>query len=41
MALLGGALQSDLPLYVAIPLGPPQEMADFVARERSAGIRNF
>lgn len=40
-ALLGGALQDELPLYVAIPLGPPEAMADFVARERSGGIRNF
>jgi L-alanine-DL-glutamate epimerase-like enolase superfamily enzyme len=40
-ALLGGALQEELPLYVAIPLGPPDRMADFVVRERSAGIRNF
>ncbi len=40
-ALLGGALQAELPLYVAIPLGPPEEMADFVTRERSGGIRNF
>ncbi len=39
--LLGGALQHELPLYVAIPLGQPAEMADFVARERSGGIRNF
>jgi L-alanine-DL-glutamate epimerase-like enolase superfamily enzyme len=40
-ALLGGALQAELPLYVAIPLGPPEQMADFVTRERSGGIRNF
>jgi L-alanine-DL-glutamate epimerase-like enolase superfamily enzyme len=40
-ALLGGALRDELPLYVAIPLGPPERMADFVRRERSAGIRNF
>ncbi|MDL2335514.1 MAG: enolase C-terminal domain-like protein [Chloroflexota bacterium] len=40
-ALLGGTLQSDLPLYVAVPLGTPEEMAEFVARERSSGIRNF
>jgi L-alanine-DL-glutamate epimerase-like enolase superfamily enzyme len=40
-ALLGGALQAELPLYVAIPLGPPARMAEFVARERAAGIRNF
>ncbi len=40
-ALLGGALQHELPLYVAVPLGAPEEMADFVARERAGGIRNF
>ena len=40
-ALLGGALQAELPLYVAIPLGAPEHMAEFVARERSAGIRHF
>ena len=40
-ALLGGALQDELPLYVAIPLGTPDRMAEFVVRERSAGIRNF
>jgi len=40
-ALLGGTLQRELPLYVAIPLGPPAAMADFVTRERARGIRNF
>lgn len=40
-ALLGGVLQRELPLHVAIPLGTPAGMADFVARERSEGIRNF
>jgi L-alanine-DL-glutamate epimerase-like enolase superfamily enzyme len=40
-ALLGGVLQRELPLYVAIPLGAPAGMADVVARERSQGIRNF
>ena len=40
-ALLGGALQRELPLYVAIPLGPPGDMAAFVTRERELGIRNF
>jgi L-alanine-DL-glutamate epimerase-like enolase superfamily enzyme len=39
--LLGGMLQRELPLYVAIPLGYPDHMADVVARERSRGIRNF
>ena len=40
-ALLGGALQTELPLYVAVPLGAPERMAEFVDRERSAGVRNF
>jgi L-alanine-DL-glutamate epimerase-like enolase superfamily enzyme len=40
-ALLGGALQSDLPLYVAVPLGEPEQMAEFVTRERAGGMRNF
>ncbi|HEX5828870.1 MAG TPA: mandelate racemase/muconate lactonizing enzyme family protein [Candidatus Limnocylindrales bacterium] len=40
-ALLGGALQTDLPLYVAIPLGPASDMAEFVVREKEGGIRNF
>ncbi len=40
-ALLGGALQDELPLYVAIPLGPPAKMAEFVVREKAGGIRNF
>jgi len=39
--LLGGVLQRELPLYVAIPLGPPADMAAFVTRERALGIRNF
>jgi L-alanine-DL-glutamate epimerase-like enolase superfamily enzyme len=40
-ALLGGVLQADLPLYVAIPLGPPADMAAFTRRERGAGIHRF
>lgn len=40
-ALLGGILQDELPLYVAIPLGPAGEMAAFTRRERAAGIRRF
>jgi L-alanine-DL-glutamate epimerase-like enolase superfamily enzyme len=38
---LGGVLQTDLPLYVAVPLGPPEEMAAFVERERAGGIHHF
>ena len=40
-ALLGGVLQQELPLYVAIPLGSPEEMGAFARRERAAGIRRF
>jgi L-alanine-DL-glutamate epimerase-like enolase superfamily enzyme len=40
-SLLGGVLQTELPLYVAIPLGPAAEMAAFVQRERATGIRRF
>ncbi|HSL97264.1 MAG TPA: mandelate racemase/muconate lactonizing enzyme family protein [Candidatus Deferrimicrobiaceae bacterium] len=40
-SLLGGALQRELPLYVAIPLGPPSEMAAFARRERDHGMRRF
>jgi L-alanine-DL-glutamate epimerase-like enolase superfamily enzyme len=37
-ALLGGRHHADFPLYVAIPLGPAEEMASFAAREVAAGI---
>jgi L-alanine-DL-glutamate epimerase-like enolase superfamily enzyme len=40
-ALLGGILQAELPLYVAIPLGPAADMAAFARRERAAGIHRF
>ncbi len=39
--LLGGSLQDELPLYVAVPLGPPEQMAAFVERERAGGIHHF
>lgn len=39
--LLGGMLQRELPLYVAIPLGPPDDMAAFARSERASGIRRF
>jgi L-alanine-DL-glutamate epimerase-like enolase superfamily enzyme len=39
--LLGGALRPSVPLYVAVPLGPPAEMAAFVERERAADIHHF
>jgi L-alanine-DL-glutamate epimerase-like enolase superfamily enzyme len=39
--LLGGARHESVPLYVAVPLGPPAEMAAFVERERATGIHHF
>jgi L-alanine-DL-glutamate epimerase-like enolase superfamily enzyme len=39
--LLGGTLQHDLPLYVAVPMGPPAQMAAFVQEERRRGIHHF
>jgi L-alanine-DL-glutamate epimerase-like enolase superfamily enzyme len=39
--LLGGVLQTELPLYVAVPLGEPADMAAFVERERAGGIHHF
>jgi L-alanine-DL-glutamate epimerase-like enolase superfamily enzyme len=39
--LLGGAIQPTVPLYVAVPLGPPSEMQAFVERERAGGIHHF
>ena len=40
-ALLGGRLQDDLPLYVAVPLDTPERMQAFVERERAGGIHHF
>ncbi|MEO6349715.1 MAG: enolase C-terminal domain-like protein [Candidatus Limnocylindrales bacterium] len=39
--LLGGTLQTDLPLYVAVPLGSATDMVSFVEEQRSQGLRNF
>ncbi len=39
--LLGGMAQSDLPLYVAVPMGTPPEMAAFVDDEARRGIHRF
>lgn len=39
--LLGGVLQDDFPLYEAVPLASPEQMADFVARRSAAGISRF
>jgi L-alanine-DL-glutamate epimerase-like enolase superfamily enzyme len=39
--LLGGQLQDRLPLYVAVPLGSPDDMQAFVQQQRSLGIHHF
>ncbi|HXW80364.1 MAG TPA: mandelate racemase/muconate lactonizing enzyme family protein [Acidimicrobiales bacterium] len=40
-ALLGGRLQDHFPLYMAVPLGSPEQMAGFVHRSRASGIHRF
>ena len=39
--LLGGRVTDDLPMYKAVPLGPPDEMVAFVEEQRRHGIRRF
>lgn len=39
--LMGGRRQEDFPLYVAIPLGTPEEMTAFVLARRKEGIHRF
>jgi L-alanine-DL-glutamate epimerase-like enolase superfamily enzyme len=39
--LLGGVLQDQFPLYEAVPLAPPAQMAEFIAARRAAGIDCF
>ena len=39
--LLGGARADDFPLYVAIPLGPVDDMVAHVRARREEGIRRF
>jgi L-alanine-DL-glutamate epimerase-like enolase superfamily enzyme len=40
-ALLGGRLQERFPLYFAVPLGPVEAMAEYVAARRAEGIHRF
>jgi len=40
-ALLGGRRQESFPLYIAVPLGPPREMAAYAAARRAEGIHRF
>lgn len=39
--LLGGQLSESFPLYVAVPLGAPGAMAEFVRASRAEGIHRF
>jgi L-alanine-DL-glutamate epimerase-like enolase superfamily enzyme len=39
--LLGGRLQESFPLYKAVPLGPPKQMAEYVRTRKAEGIRSF
>ncbi|MCS7172104.1 MAG: mandelate racemase/muconate lactonizing enzyme family protein [Armatimonadetes bacterium] len=39
--LLGGRWQERFPLYTAVPLRKPEEMAEFVREQRAQGIRRF
>ncbi|SNT50732.1 mandelate racemase/muconate lactonizing enzyme family protein [Rhodococcoides kyotonense] len=39
--LLGGRMQSDFPLYEAVPLASPDAMASFVKERSAAGITAF
>jgi L-alanine-DL-glutamate epimerase-like enolase superfamily enzyme len=39
--LLGGVQQEDFPLYEAVPLGSPEQMADYITARRAAGITCF
>jgi L-alanine-DL-glutamate epimerase-like enolase superfamily enzyme len=39
--LLGGRRQESFPLYIAVPLGPVDEMAAYVEARRAEGIHRF
>jgi cis-L-3-hydroxyproline dehydratase len=39
--LIGGRLNDDFPLYEAVPLGTPEQMADFVHARGEEGIARF
>jgi L-alanine-DL-glutamate epimerase-like enolase superfamily enzyme len=39
--LLGGRRQADYPLYFAVPLGAPSDMAAYAAARRAEGIHRF
>ena len=39
--LLGGLRQERFPLYMAVPLGPPEAMTEYVMARRAEGIHRF
>lgn len=39
--LLGGRLQESFPLYMAVPLGPPDSMRQYVVDRKNEGIHRF
>ena len=39
--LMGGRHQARYPLYIAVPLGPAEEMAEYVRARRAEGIHRF
>lgn len=39
--LLGGLQQERFPLYEAVPLGSPEDMATYVRERKAAGLRHF
>jgi len=41
VTLLGGRRQDQFPLYMAVPLGPPEEMQAYVQARKAEGIRRF
>ena len=40
-AMLGGIRQTEFPLYIAVPLGTPEEMTEYVLARRVEGIHRF
>lgn len=40
-SLLGGVINPSFPLYEAVPLGPPDEMATFIRDRRAVGVNRF
>ena len=40
-SLLGGRRQESFPLYIAVPLGTPQEMVSYVEARAAEGLHNF